>query len=194
MRAILGNKVSPEELAQVLALLPQAAPAVPPAADDAPAVPPMKDTPPPFAAPKATAPKAEDAEPEDDDSVTKPAMDAAINAAVTAANSATLGRLQALNDAQEAVRPFLGSVRVNLAQDSAASVYRMALDHWKTEGHAVDLTGVPDAALGAVFRSIAPSIQAASSRPRAPVGLAADSATATDFAKRFPAAALARVI
>ena len=190
VRAILGDKVSPEEVAKVLALI------KPAAEDDAPAKPMVPGQPAPLPAKTAkdetqTVKDNDGKEDVNKETVTQAAMDAAIGAAVTAANSAALGRLQAINDAQDAVRPFIGSIKVNIAQDSAATVYRMALDHFKSEGHPVDLAGVPEAAFGSVFRSIAPIVQSAARRPAASLPMAADSAAVTGFAARFPGAKLA---
>ena len=92
------------------------------------------------------------------------------------------------------VRPILGAVAVNVAQDSAATVYRMALDHLRAEGHPVNLDGVPDSALAAVFGSIAPLVQQAARRPAPAPHMAADSASVSDFSKRFPGAKLAAVV
>lgn len=53
--------------------------------------------------------------------VKKTAQDAAMNS--------VLPRIQSLMDAQRAVRPVLGEVRVNLARDRAADIYGLGLDH-----------------------------------------------------------------
>ena len=197
IKAILGESASPEVVAKLAALIGK------PATDAAPAKPgvegaaePPIDKPAKDERDEGVAQGKNDGDPDvNKEGVTAAAMDAAIKAAVTGANAALTARLQALTDAQEAVRPILGSVRVNVAQDSAATVYRMALDHLKTEGHAINLDGVPDSALGAVLAAIAPTVQAAARRPSAPsVHLAADAASEAGFAARFTGAKLARTI
>jgi len=85
--------------------------------------------------------------------VTKAAMDAAIATAVSLATkraaqeaeSSTIARLRAIAEAEKAVRPYIGEIAV--AQDSAAAVYRLALD-----AAGVDLTGVPEAAFPAMVK------------------------------------------
>jgi hypothetical protein len=85
--------------------------------------------------------------------VTKAAMDAAIATAVglatkraaQEAESSTIARLRAIAEAEKAVRPYIGEIAV--AQDSAAAVYRLALD-----AAGVDLTGVPEAAFPAMVK------------------------------------------
>lgn len=86
-----------------------------------------------------------------DHAITKPAMDAAISAAVSRARAetetATIARMRAIQEAERAVRPFIGEVVI--AQDSAESVYRLALD-----ANGIDLTGVPAAAYAAMVRML----------------------------------------
>ncbi len=90
----------------------------------------------------------------------------------------TVARMNAIRDAERAVRPFIGDLPV--AQDSAAAVYRLALDHLK-----VDLTGVHPSAYAALLRLAAD--RAALAAPPRP-GLNGDAVAA--LARRFPAAAL----
>lgn len=120
-------------------------------------------------------PKAADEEP-----VTKEAMDAAIARATTAATAATVTRMNDIAEAKRVVRPFIGEI--DGAMDSAAAVYKLALDHAQ-----VDLTGVPASAYGAMAKSLLPKL-AADSKPKKET-LAHDSASAKSFAQRYPGAA-----
>lgn len=63
------------------------------------------------------------------------------------ASDAALRRFQAILDAQAEVRPHVGEMRVNLAQDSAASIYGAALD-----ALGVDRKDTPAAAWRGMFR------------------------------------------
>ena len=63
--------------------------------------------------------------------------------------------------------------------DSAAAVYKLALD-----AAGVDLTGVPEAAYGAMVRMLPKPGTAPEVKPR----VAMDSSGAADFNKRFPSA------
>jgi len=77
--------------------------------------------------------------------ITKAAMDAAINAAVTAATKSTMDRMESLHVAREEVAPLVGKV----ALDSAEAVYKFALDHAK-----VDVAGVHPSAYRALVKMI----------------------------------------
>ena len=99
----------------------------------------------------------------------KPAMDAALIAATVAR------KMNAIRTAERDVEPVVGPLAVTM--DSAADIYRFALDHLK-----IDTKGVHPSALGALFR------QAAKPAPKTPIG-AFDAKSSDDFAKRFPAAA-----
>lgn len=94
-----------------------------------------------------------------------PAMDAATLRAEIFAEAG------AIREAERAVAPFIGEVRT--AHDSAASVYKLALDHAK-----VDITGVDPSAFKAMV-SLLP-------RPDAAAPIALDHATVeTSFNDRF---------
>lgn len=69
-----------------------------------------------------------------DDTVDKPAMDAAIKAATDQATSDTMARMKSIRAAENKVRPIIGELAI--AQDSAAAVFKLALDSAgvKTEG------------------------------------------------------------
>lgn len=108
----------------------------------------------------------------DDDKVEKKAMDAAI----AAAEKRTVERLNAIREAERAVRPYIGELA--MAQDSADAVYKLAFDSL-----GVDVAGVDPSAFPAMLRLIPKPGDAP--RPK----LATDAAGAADFTKRFPDAA-----
>ncbi len=98
----------------------------------------------------------------------KPAMDAA------AIRRATLREVNEMREAERAVHPFIGDVKV--AQDSAAAIYRLALDH-----AGVDLKGVPRAAYRAMVAMLP--------KPGSKAPIAQDhAANRSGFEERFPAA------
>lgn len=102
----------------------------------------------------------------------KPAMDA------KTIRAATIAEMNAIRQAERDVRPHVGEIAV--AMDSAAAVYKLALDAAK-----VDLTGVPESAYGAMVKMLpAPTAGLAAPRKR----VAMDAAANEDFAKRFPTA------
>jgi len=120
------------------------------------------------------------AEPAAMDTVSKPAMDAAIARARQDAVSETIARVNAMHEARSLVRPIVGEV---VAMDSAGSVLRFALE---SKGYAApDLAGVPDKALVAMVRNL-PIPEAA---PRSTPRVAMDAAAATRRAEMFPNAA-----
>ena len=98
------------------------------------------------------APAAEDDKPA---GVSKPAMDAAIASALVVARREAAAIRQAEQDAE----PFIGKLAV--AQDSAAKVYKLALDSAK-----VSTKGVPPEAYGALLRAL-PKPGAHTARPDA---------------------------
>lgn len=121
---------------------------------------------------KAAALKAEDEDDDEkDDKVDKKAMDAALKAV----ERNTIKRMNSIRDAEEEVRPLIGSV---VAQDSAEAVYKLALDE-----AGVDLTGVPASAYRALVR-----MHKATKTAKAPVRIALDAASDKSFAERFPTA------
>lgn len=128
------------------------------------------------------------AEDEDDDDKKKdddkkPAMDAAtvqrmILEATTAAKSEAVASMRAMRDAEEFVRPYIGPLAV--AQDSAAAVYKLALDT-----NDVKTDGIPASAYKAMAESILPRIAVDVGAPK----IAQDSAASrTAFAEMFPTA------
>lgn len=119
------------------------------------------------------------AEDEDDakkDGDKKAAMDTAIARASTNARAAAIADMQAIRRAEKEVQPHIGEVA---AMDSAAAVYRLALDNAK-----VDLTGVPEAAYGAMVRMLRKPGEV-NVAPR----IAQDAAAASKTAAQFPALA-----
>lgn len=120
--------------------------------------------------------QAADEDDDKDDKKDKPAMDEATVQKLLAKNTAdTVARMNAIRQAEKDVAPFIGEVA---AMDSAAAVYKLALDHAK-----VDLAGVPEAAYGAMVKMLPKP----GSKPDVP-RIAQDAASAADFAKRFPSA------
>lgn len=118
--------------------------------------------------------------------VDKPAMDAAIKAATTAAVAdaikETTKRLDARSAAERFVRPWIGEVTV--AMDSADEVYRTAL-----EALGVETKNVHPSAFRTILSHMPKPGEAA---PRLRVAM--DAAGAADFATRFPGAARLRVV
>lgn len=116
---------------------------------------------------------------EDDDKVTKTAMDAAIAAAVksaTAAGAAAATKTQQdIREAERAVRPFVGDLA--MAHDSADAVYRTALTSL-----GVDIEGVHPSAFPAILK-LQPK---AGDAPKRPAPMAQDAAAAKDYETRFP--------
>jgi hypothetical protein len=129
---------------------------------------PAMDNPPPT--PGTNAPGGEPAK--KDDSVSKPAMDAAINTAVKAAEAATIKRLNDIADAKEVAHAYVG--KLSVAFDSAESVYRTALE---TLG--VKVEGIHPSAFRAVLEA---QPKPGAALPR----IAQDSAIPVDFASAFP--------
>ncbi|MDQ0507401.1 DUF2213 domain-containing protein [Xanthobacter agilis] len=126
----------------------------------------------------AEAPAALDEDPDtEEDPVDKPAMDAAITAAVKAERA----HAQAIREAEKAIRPYVGELAI--AQDSADSVYKSAL-----EMLGVDVTGVHPSAYPVILHH-----QPKPGAARKPA-VAQDSAVAKGFADRYPGLAPVRII
>ena len=120
----------------------------------------------------------DDDEKEDENMVTRPAMDAAIAAAVRAANA----QAAKTREAERAVRPYVGELGMSF--DTADAVYEAAL---KTLG--IETKGVHPSAY--------PTILAMQPKPgskRQPATIAQDAAAGKTFADRFPDAARVRII
>lgn len=109
------------------------------------------------------------------DGITKPAMDAAITAAVAKAQTdtraATIADMRAIQEAERAVRPFIGDIVI--AQDSAEAVYKLALDLAK-----IETANVHPSAYAAMVKMLP--------LPGGAKPIAMDTSATADFAKRFP--------
>lgn len=112
---------------------------------------------------------------EEKDKVSKTAMDSAIRLATDSATKKAAQNFREIREAELAVRPLIGDV---VAMDSAADVYRTAL-----EQSGVDIKGVHPSAFPSLVKMAIS--QKENSRP-AP--LAQDSASISDFEKAFPTA------
>jgi hypothetical protein len=107
--------------------------------------------------------------------VTKVAMDAAINKAVNDAIKKTTARINARNDAERFVRPWVGEIAV--AMDSAEDVLKFAL-----EQSGEDVTGIHPSAYKALLSKIP---RPGEEHPRvAPIAM--DKATNGKYLERFP--------
>lgn len=115
--------------------------------------------------------------------VTKEAMDAAISAAARDAEQRTIDRLQAVHEAQNFVRPWIGETV--LAHDSAEGVYRNALDMLRVKHAHIREP--------AALRTILEMCPKPGSR-RDTSRLAMDSAGVKSFATRHPNAARITVL
>lgn len=100
------------------------------------------------------APAAEDGEPADDKpqppqepAKTPDAAQDSLDRRLKAAEDRALKRMQAISDAKDMVRPYVGEVRANLAQDDAASIFGAALD-----ALGVDRRNTPRQAWEGMFR------------------------------------------
>lgn len=108
-----------------------------------------------------------------EETVSKPAMDAAIAAATAKATSDALAAAKAIREAERAVRPYVGEL--SMAHDSADAVYRTAFD-----------------ILGVKHRDVHPSAFPAILAVQTPtankktVPLAMDAKAKESFASRFP--------
>ena len=163
---MLRGKISDEDLAAIEAKL------RPPAADaDEPKDPPVAET---GAKPEAVAfkPVPPEMSEKDDKMVSKPAMDAAIEAARKQAviDGRTLAR--EINEAEKVVRAYVGDV---VAQDSAEGVYKAALGML-----GVKTTGIHPSAFRAVLEA-----QPKPGAARAPA-VAMDAASSAAIDKQFP--------
>lgn len=103
----------------------------------------------------------------------KAAMDTAIKKAMKIAEDATVERMNAIREAEDAVRPLIGDV---VRQHRAEDVYKLALD-----ANEIDLIGVPEVAYKALVQML--RNKASSSMP---ARLAVDSNSISSFEKMFP--------
>jgi len=117
------------------------------------------------------------------DLITKPAMDAAISAAVKAAEKRSHENAKAIRAAERAVRPYVGELAMDAA--SPDEVYRKALGMMGVEG--VDT--VHASALPILLKTL--PLPGSNAAPRREAKIAQDAAAVDARAKRFPA--LARI-
>jgi hypothetical protein len=143
--------------------------------------------------PQVTAPPTEDEDPalqpggkgppaaaKKEEMVSKPAMDKAIKLAADKAakdaETSTIARLNAIREAEKAVRPYIGELA--LAQDSAAAVYRLALDAME-----VDIEGVHPSAYPAMLKMV--PVPGSTPKATQTKRVAMDAAQNDEFTKRF---------
>lgn len=144
-----GAGLTPELMEQATALCGQMSPAA--AKDELPA-------------PKAV----------DDPKAGEPPMNkTAMDAALKRVENETVARMNAIHLAEREVAPHIGTLAV--AMDSAAEVYKLALDH-----HKIDTTGVHPSA----YRAMVGMLTKPGSEPKPRVAM--DAAHGSDFTKRFP--------
>jgi hypothetical protein len=166
-----GAKVDPEALKRVIQI------ALDAAEDDEDAAEAKRD--------KKDKPLAEDDDEKRDDETDeeyearmakKDKPSAAMDAAIAAAESRTVARMNAIRQAEKDVAPFIGEV---VAQDSAEAIYKLALD-----AAGVKTDGVHVSAYRAMVGMLPKPGTVVDHAPR----FAADAAAASDFASRFPTA------
>ena len=182
-RALVEGKLSPEDLAALMEIIGSADP-------DPAAV--TGDEPPPFAGKPNPGGKldgeGENKDDKDKDMVSKQAMDAAINAAVRKTaretETATITKMRAMQQAENAVRPIVGDIAMDEAT-CPADYYRLALDAMEVEHAEVPDEGV--AALFKVTKGVLDKAKAANPPPRrGSPHMAVDSGDMEDIRKRFP--------
>ncbi|AOF18143.1 DNA primase [Yersinia enterocolitica] len=123
---------------------------------------------------KKTADDEDDEDDKKDEKVSKTAMDSAIRLAADSATKLAAKNFREVREAEQAVRPLIGDV---VAMDSAADVYRTAL-----EQSGIDVKGIHQSAFPAMVQMAISQKQ--NSRPV----IAQDSASISDFEKAFPTA------
>lgn len=169
VHAMLADKLPPEDLAAVMAVLSHEVSEAAPGQDEPPSngVTPIDNNKRPPVQP-----------------ITKQAMDKAIAKAVSETESKTVQRLNAIAAARKAVFPIVGDMAIE--PKDATEVYEMALDEMK-----VDLTGVPREGFAAMFNTAAKlraEAQARQADPRRPArerSMALDEAQMTSFRERY---------
>lgn len=114
-----------------------------------------------------------------DDTVEKPAMDAAIAAAQATTKTETMALMQSIRNAENKVRPIIGELAI--AQDSASAVFKLALDSAK-----VKTEGVPEAAYEPLVDMLLANRAAGTSQARVVIAQDSAATAATGLATRFP--------
>lgn len=188
IHAILKDKCSPEELAQIGELLEKIAAPEGDEGDDTDGVEGEEHGEP---APgehegededsEEDTTEGEDEDKEDDmnkDLVTRPAMDEAIKVAVANAEKRAAEKANALRAAERAVEPYVGKLAMDAAMDDVG-VYRKALAMLGVEG----ADTIHPSALPILLKS---QPLPGSNVPRRATKIAQDSANSQDFFKRFP--------
>ncbi|KAG1171131.1 hypothetical protein G6F35_017120 [Rhizopus arrhizus] len=108
-------------------------------------------------------------------------MDAALAKATKEGENAAVARMTAIRTAEQECRPIIGDI---IAQDSAESVYKMALD-----AKGIDLTDTPPSA----YRALVKLALTQEQTPKTP-RLAQDSAAHKGFSDRYPTASHVKVL
>ncbi len=122
-------------------------------------------------------PKEKDKDMAAKDSVSKPAMDAAIKVASDTVRKEVRAQERAIRAAEKAVQPYVGVL--DMAFDSAEEVYRHAL-----EAKGVETKGIHESAFPALLKMLPKAGAQPSTSP-----MAADAASVKGFNERFPQAA-----
>ena len=117
---------------------------------------------------------------EKDDDVEKKESKAAMDAAIASAKSEVVKQMQAVRTAENEVRPLLGDV---VALDTAADVYKLALDHL-----AIDVTDVHPSA----YRAVVKHAMSTTGSVKAPEVVAMDSAASKSYAEKYGTKRLVR--
>lgn len=120
-----------------------------------------------------------DADPKEEDKITKKEMEVAMDSAIKTATKNARDEANAIHTALEEVKPYVG--KLALAFDSAAGVYAAALGSLKVDLGA-DAASMPLPALRAVLRSQ----RKIGEKTNPSVVVAMDSAVINDFSKRYP--------
>ncbi len=128
--------------------------------------------------------KAEDeaaATKEKENMVDKKAMDAALAKTRKDVEQNTMARVQAITEAKEAVEPYVGKIKVNMATDSAEKIYVDALK-------ALGMDGVDDLPVKALQKLLATQKLPGQGSRETTVAQDAAMASPTNFVERFPGA------
>lgn len=113
--------------------------------------------------------------------VNKAAMDSAIKAARAGATKDTMQLMRDISEAERIVRPFIGDLAI--AQDSAAAVYKLAL-----EKNGINLDGVHPSA----YKAMVAMLPQPGTQPAQVATIAQDTGVIVSFNKRFPDASRVR--
>jgi hypothetical protein len=170
-RSFLASKLSPEDMNHFNSLVAKIGAEETPATDSEEQVDPGAQTETASPADGEVDPNANDEE--DNDMVTRPAMDAALTAAVAAERAFN----KATFSAKESVEAAIGKV---VTCDSATDYYRLGLKAFGVKG--VDT--LPSAVLKVTFDTLAEARKGAAVKPTPKI--AQDASAAAEYAKRYP--------